>query len=106
MVRPVKRYGDGRSTLWYANGPTVRCGRDLLQSTRPFVPESRVRSWWYVLSTTAGLLGGLGGAGQPPFWPVRPPPGVIPGRVFVREVILFHGYMHGAVLLGSKAVAL
>ncbi len=106
MVRPVKGYGDGRSTLWYVKRPTVRCGRNLIETTRPFVPESRVRSWWYVLSTTAVLLACLWGAWQPLFWPFRAALGVTAGLVCVRAFILFHDYMHGAILRGSKAVRL
>jgi omega-6 fatty acid desaturase (delta-12 desaturase) len=80
----------------------VRKGRDLIEATRPFVPESRLRSWWYLLSTTALLLACLFAAAQPFVWPVRAAFAIVAGLVSVREFILYHDYMHGALLRGSK----
>jgi len=80
----------------------MRGGRDLIEATRPFVPESRFRSWWYLLSTSALLLGCISLAWQPIFWPLRALFGLLAGLLCVREFILYHDYLHGALLRGSK----
>ena len=76
--------------------------KDLIAATRPFVAESRLRSWWHVLSTTALLLGLLAAASQPLFWPLRLLLSAVAGLVSVRMFILYHDYLHGALLRGSK----
>jgi acyl-lipid omega-6 desaturase (Delta-12 desaturase) len=79
----------------------VREGRSLIESSRTFAPESSVRSWWAVLSTTALLLSALVALWQPLFWPLRAALSVATGFLVVRQFILFHDYMHGALLRGS-----
>jgi omega-6 fatty acid desaturase (delta-12 desaturase) len=66
------------------------------------VPESFLRSWWYVFSTTVLLLACLAAAWQPLFWPLRALFGDEAGLICVREFILYHDYMNGALLRGSK----
>src|SRR5260370_31219299 len=83
-----------------AGGDPVRIGRDLIEATRPFVPESRLQSWLHVLSTTALLLLCLAVLGQPIFWPLRLALGCVARLLTVREFILYHDYMHGALLRG------
>jgi omega-6 fatty acid desaturase (delta-12 desaturase) len=80
----------------------LRTGRDLIEATRDFAPESRLRSWWSLLSTTALLAGSLVALAQPIFWPLRLALAVVAGLLCVREFILFHDYMHGALLRGSR----
>ncbi|MCA1829564.1 MAG: fatty acid desaturase [Myxococcales bacterium] len=80
----------------------MRSGRDLIEATKSFTPESRVRSWWYVLSTTLVMIALYALAWQPIVWPVRLAIAVLAGFVTVREFILYHDYMHGALLRGSK----
>ena len=74
----------------------------MIEATKVFTPESRLRSWWHVISTTAILLGLLALAWQPFPWPVRLAVSILAGLVTVREFILYHDYMHGALLRGSK----
>ena len=81
----------------------------MIEATRPFVSESRARGWWHVLSTTAALLVLLGLAAQPFagaafWWPLRLCLSVLAGLVSVRMFILYHDYLHGALLRGSKLV--
>src|SRR5438128_12073905 len=83
-------------------GRAVRSGRDLIEATKSFAPESLARSWWLLLSTTAILLGSYALLWQPIFWPLRLLLAVFAGLVTVREFILFHDYMHGALLRGSR----
>jgi len=70
------------------------------------MPESRLRSWWCVLSTTVVMIGLYVVAWQPIFWPLRAAIAVLAGLVTVREFILYHDYMHGALLRGSKLARL
>jgi acyl-lipid omega-6 desaturase (Delta-12 desaturase) len=84
----------------------VRQGRDLIESCRAFLPESRARSWWALLSTTALLLAALVALWQPFYWPLRAALSVATGFVIVRQFVLFHDYMHGALLRGSKVARL
>jgi omega-6 fatty acid desaturase (delta-12 desaturase) len=80
----------------------LRTGRDLIEATRPFVPEWRLRSWWHVLSTTALLLACLAAVWQPLFWPLRLALSCVAGLLVVREFILYHDFLHGALLRGSR----
>ena len=80
----------------------MRACRDLIEATKPFMPESRLRSWWYLLSTTSVMVGLYALAWQPWLWPLRAVIAVLAGLVTVREFILYHDYMHGALLRGSR----
>lgn len=80
--------------------------KELLEATRAFVPESRARSWWYVLSTSVALASLVALAAQPIFWPLRLGLSALAGLVSVRMFILYHDYLHGALLRGSKAARL
>jgi omega-6 fatty acid desaturase (delta-12 desaturase) len=80
----------------------LRVGRDLIEASKAFAPESRLRSWWVLLSTTAVLIGAYALCWQPLFWPVRAALAVFAGLVTVREFILYHDYIHGALLRGSR----
>jgi omega-6 fatty acid desaturase (delta-12 desaturase) len=81
--------------------PNVR--RQLVSVTRPFGRESRSRSWWYVGSTLTALAATLGVAALAPAWPVRLAAGVLAGLLMARGFILYHDFMHGAILRRSKA---
>jgi len=84
------------------DGELLRTGRDLIEATRAFAPESRLRSWWCLLSTTALLIGCLFAAALPLAWPLRLALAIVAGLLTVREFILYHDYMHGALLRGSR----
>lgn len=79
----------------------MRTCRELIEASKSFAPESRVRSWWYLLSTTAVLIGALAVCWLPLYWPLRLCASLFAGLVVVREFILYHDYMHGALLRGS-----
>ena len=80
----------------------MRQGRDLIESSRAFAPESAARSWWALLSTTALMIGCGVLLWQPFFWPLRLALSVFAGLLVVRQFVLFHDYTHGALLRGSK----
>jgi omega-6 fatty acid desaturase (delta-12 desaturase) len=76
--------------------------RELQLATRPFARLSAARSWWYIASTFTLLLAGLGGAILTPWWPLRVAASVFGTLMLVRTFILYHDFMHGAILPGSR----
>ena len=80
----------------------VRTGKELISATRPFAVESRRKSWAYVLSSLAIWAGLLAVAAFAPPWPVRLLASVVAGLVTVRVFILYHDYLHGAILRNSR----
>jgi len=78
-----------------------RADRELQQATRPFAQQSPARSWWHIGSTFALLVGALAGALLAPWWPVRLLASALGALLLVRTFILYHDFMHGAILPGS-----
>lgn len=81
--------------------PTVtppRRGKQLLDATRTYVNESRLRSWWCLFSTLGLLVMVLSCAALLPWVPARIAASVIGALLMVRSFVLFHDYMHGAIL--------
>jgi omega-6 fatty acid desaturase (delta-12 desaturase) len=81
---------------------SLRTGRELFDATRPFADESRVRSWWYVVSTFVILLIALVCAAIAPQWPVRLVAAILGALLMVRTFVLYHDFVHGAILRGSR----
>lgn len=73
----------------------------LLEATRPFEAESRIRSWWYVGSTFIVLGAVLTVAARSSWWPLRMGASLAAGLLLVRTFILFHDFQHGSLLRGS-----
>lgn len=80
----------------------VRSGKELFDATRPFVETSTVRSWCYVISTWAMMVATVTGAAMLPWLPVRIALSLIGSLLLVRCFILYHDYMHGAILRKSR----
>jgi omega-6 fatty acid desaturase (delta-12 desaturase) len=80
----------------------MREGRELIRATKPFAKENRAKSWLALLSTLAILAGLLTVAGLALPWPIRLVASVMAGLVVVRGFIIYHDFMHGALLRGSK----
>ncbi|WP_347901908.1 fatty acid desaturase [Pseudomonas purpurea] len=80
-------------------------GRDLIRQTLPFTVENRRLSWWHFYSTllVIGLFGAA--AASPLWWPLRACFGVLLGLSLVRLFVLYHDYMHGAILQNSRFAA-
>ncbi len=76
-------------------------GKLLLDAVRPFARESRVMSWWCLGSTLFILAAVLTLAAVLPWWPLRLLASVVGGLVLVRTFILYHDFMHGAILRKS-----
>ena len=79
-----------------------RADRDLHGATRAFARQLTARSWWYVGSTFTLLGGALAGAALAPWWPLRLAASILEGLLLVRTFILYHDFMHGAILPGSR----
>lgn len=79
-----------------------RADRDLHGATRAFARQLTARSWWYVGSTFTLLGGALAGAALAPWWPLRLAASILGGLLLVRTFILYHDFMHGAILPGSR----
>lgn len=80
-----------------------RAERTLHDATRAFAHDSPARSWWVIVSTFAALLGVLAAAALSPWWPARLAAALLGALLLVRTFILYHDFMHGAILPGSRA---
>lgn len=94
-LRPSERRGEQAAV-------PPRLGRDLLRATDAYAVDSRSRSWMHLTVTLTLLGGSLALAALAPWWPVRLVGSLLAALVFVRAFILFHDFMHGAILRGSK----
>jgi len=79
-----------------------RADRELYAATRPFARDSWLRSWWSIGSTFGLLVAVLAGAAIAPWWPLRVAASMLGALVLVRTFILYHDFMHGAILPGSR----
>ena len=77
-------------------------GKKLFDLTRPFATESRIKSWWCLGSTLVILATVLVLAAVLPWWPLRLTASIAGGLVLVRAFIIYHDYMHGSLLQGSR----
>ena len=80
----------------------ARGGIDLVAATREFAKEDRLKSWWYLGTALLVTLCALGGAAIAPYWWLRLPLSLVAALVMVRGFILYHDYMHGAILRKSR----
>lgn len=79
-----------------------RSGKALIDATRPFAKEDIQRSWFYV-ATTFLLLAITTAVGLwAPWWPLQLLASVIGGGLVVRGFILYHDFLHSALLRKSK----
>jgi acyl-lipid omega-6 desaturase (Delta-12 desaturase) len=74
----------------------------LLSATKPFAEEIPFTSWWHVASTFVLLGAVLIGAAVLPWWPLQLAASVVAGLVTVQAFILFHDFMHYALLYRSR----
>ena len=75
--------------------------RELLAATKPFTVESRLTSWWHVISTLALISGTLTLAALAPWWQLQLAASIFGALFMVRGFILFHDFAHGAILRKS-----
>jgi omega-6 fatty acid desaturase (delta-12 desaturase) len=82
--------------------PAERVDRDLHAATRSFARDSSAQSWWYIGSTFGVLALVLAAAAIAPWWPLRLAGSVLGALLLVRSFILYHDFMHGAILPRSR----
>ncbi|MCB1051586.1 MAG: fatty acid desaturase [Acidobacteria bacterium] len=83
----------------------MRSGKDLINATRAFTDEGRLRSWLHVISTAVFCLSALSIAAFAPLWPIQLIGSLLAALLMVRLFITYHDYMHGAILrqsIGAK----
>lgn len=80
----------------------LRQGTELIRATKPFAQEERRRSWWNLASTLAVLAGALGMTCLDVPWYARLPFSVLAALVLVRMFVIYHDYLHGAILGRSR----
>lgn len=76
--------------------------QELLKATAPYAQEVRSRSWRLFVSTFLVLLALLIAAAVVPWWPLRLLASLIGGLTLVRAFILYHDFLHGALLADSR----
>ena len=79
-----------------------RVDRDLHAATRPFASDAPARSWAYIGSTFGMLAIVLAAAAIESWWPLRLTASMLGALLLVRAFILYHDFMHGAILPGSR----
>ena len=75
--------------------------RKLFSATKQFAVESRSRSWWEVIVTLLPMLALLAAASWVGPWPLKLVCSLAGGLLMVRAFILYHDFLHGAILHGS-----
>jgi acyl-lipid omega-6 desaturase (Delta-12 desaturase) len=80
--------------------PGRRSGKELLAAAKEFGKEDRNRSWFHVAETFTVLFALLAAAVFAPMF-LAIPASLMAGMVIVRGFILYHDYMHNALLRGS-----
>ena len=79
-----------------------RTGRELFKATTPFAVERVDTSWRLVITTFGLLIAALVGAGAAPGWPLRLVFSILSALLMVRAFIMYHDYMHNAILVNSR----
>lgn len=77
-------------------------GKDLIVATKPFAVEKRWLSWWYSLSAFALLIAANYSVFYFEQWYVKLPLSIITGLLIGRMFVIYHDYLHKAILNKSK----
>ncbi|QSQ25929.1 fatty acid desaturase [Pyxidicoccus parkwayensis] len=80
--------------------------KELLARTRPFATQDIARAGWNIAATYGALIVAVALAAAAPWWPLRVAGTFLEALVLVRAFILFHDFMHGALLPGSRVTRL
>jgi omega-6 fatty acid desaturase (delta-12 desaturase) len=79
----------------------MREGRQLVRDTSVFASEQRGRSWWCFSSTLCLLVAAVSVACLQVPWFVRLAASILIGLLHVRLFVIYHDYLHGAILQDS-----
>ena len=85
-----------------APAAAARDGKALIDATRPYASDDTSESWRHLIVVLLVLASSIAAAAAAPYWPLRLAAAVIAGLTTVRVFIVYHDYMHGAVLKDSK----
>jgi acyl-lipid omega-6 desaturase (Delta-12 desaturase) len=84
----------------------ARQDKELIDATRPFAVEEKAKSWWAFVSTLALVGCTVGVAFVTPVsaigWVARVLASTVAGLLIVRTFILYHDFLHGALLRNSS----
>jgi omega-6 fatty acid desaturase (delta-12 desaturase) len=98
VLDKVRQHGEASPDTGFGE----RTGRDLFKATVPFAVESVQKSWWLVASTFVMLFAAFLGAALAPAWPLRLLFSILSALLMVRAFIMYHDYMHNAILSRSR----
>ncbi|HRG01129.1 MAG TPA: fatty acid desaturase [Bacteroidia bacterium] len=73
-------------------------GKQLILATKPFAKEDRAKSWYYTISTLLILIASLIGTVYNFHWTLKLACSVFAGLVIVRFFVIYHDYLHKAIL--------
>lgn len=73
-------------------------GKQLILATKPFAKENRAKSWYYTISTLLILIATLLGTVYNFHWSLKLICSVFAGLVIVRFFVIYHDYLHKAIL--------
>src|SRR5436189_1990108 len=80
----------------------MRTGQELIKATKSYAADRPLKSWWYILSTTALLLLALTGT----LWNFHPAvkivSSVLAGLLILRLFVIYHDQQHEAILPHSR----
>ncbi|MBJ6764174.1 fatty acid desaturase [Myxococcaceae bacterium JPH2] len=80
----------------------LSASKDLITRTRPFAQPDGARARWNIASTVLALAGAMVMAAAAPWLPLRILGGVLEALILVRAFILYHDFMHGALVPGAS----
>jgi omega-6 fatty acid desaturase (delta-12 desaturase) len=78
-----------------------RTDKALIDASRPFAHDDPSRTWMHIAATLAVLTASTAAALALPWWPARLAAAIVSGLTIVRMFIIYHDFMHGAVLRKS-----
>jgi omega-6 fatty acid desaturase (delta-12 desaturase) len=94
---------DAHPTAMMTSGETKPLtGKALIAASRRYATEDRARSWWAVFSAIALFAVSTASAVFSKPWPVRAAFATVSGLLLVRLFILYHDFIHGAILRKSR----
>ncbi len=78
-------------------------GKELILASKQYAVEDRRKSWFYTLSTLVFLVVAFLGTTIDFHWAPQLFFSVISGLLIVKLFVIYHDYLHGAILRNSKA---
>ena len=77
-------------------------GKELILASKKYAVEDRQKSWFYTLSTLAFLILAFVGTTLDYHWAIKLVFSLVSGLFIVKFFVIYHDYLHGAILRKSK----